>query len=405
MKKALLFSAVVVATSMVVYSCGGGGGGGSSSVPSTTPITSQEELNKAVSSLTASIDALNETFNPENKAVSSPTASIDTLNETFNPENSEINKGIEIFTQSNNSSITEKKGFAILDLTIKTALQDIGKIKYQAEGSKSCYNNEGTGTFKHTWSKPCDEYNEKSCMKNNTLTFTEEFINCNINGYIINGKVSGKLTFDENGYIIYYYIDIPNTEIKSKNNIENLSYNNFSWEFKSSYSAQRKDYSSSFKKGSFNYNGFGKSININFDNLSYLFSCVPDEKGGCKATDFSINGGLAGNNNGKAFNYKAQNLKISDTMDSNYYYTNINGYFYEGVCNKKWYSFKTDKPIKSPRYNSPCPVDGKLTLNNSFSLEATSSGGLNILDSTGKVINQYQSCKDYESEAKKAVCQ
>jgi len=260
--------------------------------------------------------------------------------------------------------------------------------------TESC--DEGSVYIDASWTDPnCTEIEAEECFKNNEFDVTLDFSNCKYSEVAYNGKVKA-------------YVKIEDEELK---NIEvsidrlDIDYNSHHYSYKYSFSnftleanlpsqnlynlrldgemyVEDKTNMDNIKISFFN-------MGLNLDILSRDYYGNPIEK---KAT---INGDMEFyKNNIKKFDIKTIDLAIYTDHSNSYETYRINGYIYEGVCTDKWFKIETIQDIKMPSTHG-CPTEGKIKINNSITLEATSSGGIIIKDNIEEKF--YESCEDLEN--------
>lgn len=375
MKKAVLLGAVISAAGIVLYSCGGGGGGSStSSTPPISPVTSSGEVTQATSSISTIIQTIPNVLPSRNS------------------------NGLGLMSNENSTVSSTKKNITDLVLSIPSRISKVsGQMRIQAtsaSGTANCPDG-GTIQYSYSWTNPnCDLVSRTGCFDNNTINYTETYNDCKIGGYTFNGTGKGYVKYS--GNTIEGHMETPSfSMINNYNDKYSLRYSNFSEDF--SFTTDK--YYTLTLNGKLNDITFNKFTITEEDYAVDQYHDPIDYK-------FTFNGGLSGVYNNKPFEYNTQNLSFYQKLEPGTWRAtiSINGYFYEGYCNKKWYYFKTLTNIVDYPNNS-CPVEGELQINNSYSLVATQDGGLNIKNSQGQIEKSYQSCRDYENEAKQLVCQ
>lgn len=392
MKKLVLVSSFGILSSVVIYSCGGGGSGSSSTTGGTTtggtttvtinPVaTSQEVLNNA----------------------SSVAGNFSSIANTISSLVGTMQGNVRIKT----NSVDRSGKLNLISLFTNNFRNHIGKLKSQ--GSKSDTKNcDGGGSFsyKYTWTNSaCTSGYEEACFKNNTINFEETYNNCkygdSTSGYTtISGYRKGQFVFDANGNVSSY-IEIPNQlKFVYPDGSTNYFSNNYRQEYRYVERDGRYEVMATFKSGTISNN----NLQVNFSNLSYVeVGENLDPYGDPLKSTLTFNGGITGKINGKEFSYDSKDLRFLYENTTTGEYLSVDGYFYEGLCNKKWYQYKTDTPIFTS-IHAPCPTAGKLTINNSYSININSNGKIQIVNSTGKVEKEYASCRDFDNEAKSLVC-
>ncbi len=388
MKKSKLFLGVIL-SSFFVYSCGGGGGSDSSSSESTqeeisVSTASTEDVERAISV----VSALESSMSSFNQAVGGAEYIQDNLN-------------------SNLTALSSKdpsEGIIVNFVLSKLKTNIKGKIRTQASNTETydCENG-GTVTVNISYTNPdCQTGIEDACYQNNTTEANIVANNCD-DGYVkLNGNIYAKLVYDSNANNYYplstFEMRLDNVEADVNNDILNIPYD---YEFpyiKVTYKYLQNEYEIGID-GRFlaiAQDNINNDYKLEFSNL-YMKSLhlQTDEYMDVLESEVTVNGGVQiYEGSTKVLDIKTRDLKIYDNYTVNPEISRINGYIYEGVCSQKWFEIKTVEDFKTPQY-ADCPIDGKMTINGSVSIEATSNGGLIISD--GNETRTYDSCKDFGS--------
>lgn len=264
----------------------------------------------------------------------------------------------DTFTKQNEG--VTNNGFFLLNLTKNNFLKHVGRIKAQGkdEGEENCESG-GKVSYEYSWTNPsCSSLEDYNCWINNTITFKETYYNCVEYGITLNGYSEGKITIDQNG-----------------NESGNLNYTNFTIKYKDEESRLKNTIVE------YKYNNGKEEINLKTGTLEKIVSGT---------TKLLVS---------------FKDLIHKYIYSSNQIHYTVDGYYYEHLCYKKWYALKTESPFV---YNgglfNQCASSGLLKVNDSFSIKATSSGGIDILDINGNTVKNYGTCQEYQNEALKNMC-